>query len=45
MKDILANKDIIYNLDYIVCIPQYDSGYYEAFRYSFKNVILIKDNV
>ena len=45
MKDILNNKDIIYNLDYIVCLPQYDSSLYEAFSYSFRNVILIKDNV
>lgn len=45
MEEILKNKDIIYNLDYIVCIPQYDYNLYDAFKYSFKNVILIKDNV
>lgn len=45
MEEILKNKDIIYNLDYIICIPQYDYNLYDAFKYSFKNVILIKDNV
>lgn len=42
---LLENNDIIYNLDYIVCMPQYDYDLYEAFEYSFKNVFVIKDNV
>lgn len=45
MEDILKNKDIIFNLDYIVCIPEYDYNLYDAFKFSFKNVILIKDNI
>ena len=45
MTELLKNRDVIYNFDYIVCMPQYDAELYENFKYSFKNVFLIKDNI
>ena len=45
MTEMLKDKDVIYNFDYIVCMPQYDAELYENFKYSFKNVFLIKDNI
>ncbi len=45
MTELLKNRDVIYNFDYIVCMPQYDVELYESFKYSFENVFLIKDNI
>lgn len=41
----INKKDILYNLDYVVCIPNYDRELKEAFEYSFENTYFLEDNV
>ena len=39
------NKDIIYNKEYLVIVPKIEDIYIEAFSYSFKNTIVIDNDV
>ncbi len=39
------NLDIIYNKKYLVIVPSMSKDLLEAFKYSFKNVILMKNNL
>lgn len=37
----IEKKEIIYNLNYIVCVPNYDKDMLESLSYSFKNVYFL----
>lgn len=39
------NKDIIYNKEYLVVVPKIDELYIEGFSYSFKNTIVMENDV
>ncbi len=42
----IENKlDLIYNKKYLVIVPQMSSMYYDALTYTFKNTILLKNNI
>ncbi len=37
-------SDIIYNLDYVVCLPAYDQSLLESFIFTFQHVMMIENN-
>lgn len=38
-------KEYIYNLEYVVCLPTSAKDYLESFEYSFGNVVIINNNI